>query len=258
MTILFCLSHAGGTATTVYESWRTALAPEHQVVPIDYPGRGVRSGESAALSTETLLDDVLRVIERQLAPGRPWALFGHSMGAMVAREIALRAQNHPTLGVPQTVFVSGRRPPRDAPVAPLGARSVDDLVEAVTSWGGIPPDIAARPHLARPLLRDLLHDLPLSHDLPGSARTLPCPLHVLWSDDDPLTRDDRIGHWALASRATVTFHRFTGDHFFLGTGAHRAIPIVQDALRASHHGGDSSEDAAQQPGKALLEHGRAQ
>lgn len=132
------------------------------------------------------------------------------------------------------------------------------IVRRIADRTGPVDALVARPHLARPLLRDLLHDLPLSHDLPGSARTLPCPLHVLWSDDDPLTRDDRIGHWALASRATVTFHRFTGDHFFLGTGAHRAIPIVQDALRASHHGGDSSEDAAQQPGKALLEHGRAQ
>ncbi|GIG21697.1 thioesterase [Cellulomonas chitinilytica] len=229
--MLFCLSHAGGVATTVYRSWQAELAPEHEVVPLDYAGRGVRSHEAPDSSPEAVVEDVARCVARQVPPGDPWAVFGHSMGAMVAYRVAARACHDPALTAPQVVLVSGRRPPGDRPVRPLGATSVDDLLADAVAWGGIPPEVGARPHLARPLLRRLVDDLRLSHDPPGHAPVLTCPLHVLWSDDDPLTRTDRIGRWVQASNGYVGFHRFAGDHFFLGDGARLAIPLVREVLR---------------------------
>ncbi|WP_291882639.1 alpha/beta fold hydrolase [Cellulomonas sp.] len=229
--MLFCLSHAGGVATTVYRAWQAELAPEHEVVPVDYPGRGTRSHETPDSSPEAVVADVVRRVARQVTPGAPWAVFGHSMGAMVAYRVAAHACHDPALTAPQVVFVSGRRPPGDRPVRPLGALSVDDLVADAVAWGGIPPEVGARPHLARPLLRRLVDDLRLSHDPPGPVAPLTCPLHVLWSDGDPLTRTDRIGRWAQASTGHVGFHRFAGDHFFLGDGAGLAIPLVREVLR---------------------------
>ncbi|GAA1867696.1 thioesterase II family protein [Myceligenerans crystallogenes] len=230
MTVLFCLPYAGGDATTLYGSWRAPLAPGTEVVPLDFPGRGRRHREPVAASPEQLVDDVLDAVRRQVRPGEPWAVFGHSMGAMVAHRAAAEASHRTGTTPPRAVFVSGRRPPGDGPVSPVGIGSLDELLANAASWGGIPPDLTARPHLARPLLAGLAHDLSLSHDPVRTPPVLDCPVHVLWSDGDPLTRPDRIGGWALVSRGPVTFHRFAGDHFFIGPTGARALPVVRQVL----------------------------
>ena len=231
MTTLFCFAHAGGTATSLYASWQDELGPEHEVVPVDTPGRGTRTGEAPHTSPEALVADAVRYVADRVRPGEPWAVFGHSMGAMVAYRVAALAGREAGVAAPQVAFVSGRRPPGERPVCPLDAADVDGLLADAVAWGGIPPEVGERPHLARPLLRGLLADLRVSHDPEGRVPALTCPLHVLWSDGDPLTRADRIGRWMRASDALVRFHPFTGDHFFLGPGAGLAIPLVREVLR---------------------------
>ncbi|MBL0888361.1 thioesterase II family protein [Myceligenerans indicum] len=243
--LLFCFSYAGGVATTLYESWPALLGPEHTVIPVDYPGRGSRAAEPLAATPQDLVDDAFATVSRHAGSEASWGVFGHSMGAMVAHRVAARAEREPGLRPPRIAFVSGRRPPGDRPVSPVPADSPDRLLEHATTWGGIPADIAARPHLARPLLRGLADDIRVSHDPDAPAATMTTPLHVMWSAEDPLTDANQIGRWALMSYGTVAFHRFEGDHFFLGPGARHALPLVRAVVDASgvHHTEDARQEA---------------
>jgi len=105
---LICFSHAGGSASA-YRDWATDLPDRIEVVAVEYPGRGSQIAEPAC----TAMADLAEAATEALSPltERPYALFGHSMGAAAAYETALRLreQEKPE---PVRLVVSGREPPQ--------------------------------------------------------------------------------------------------------------------------------------------------
>jgi surfactin synthase thioesterase subunit len=104
MTILFCIPPAGGLAASFNEFSRV-IGTRTQVVPLERAGRGARAGERGPASIEDAACDVARVVAAD-AGGAGWALYGHSMGGLIAFEAARVLQS---LGIPggQHLFVSG-------------------------------------------------------------------------------------------------------------------------------------------------------
>ncbi|MDQ0954324.1 surfactin synthase thioesterase subunit [Streptomyces phaeochromogenes] len=86
-TRLVCFPHAGGSAT-FYHPVSRALSPEIDVVAVQYPGRQERRTEPLVDSVEKLADLIVPELEPWL--DRPLTFFGHSMGASLAYEVALR------------------------------------------------------------------------------------------------------------------------------------------------------------------------
>src|SRR5262245_156411 len=84
---LLCLPYAGGTAS-LYRQWPDGLPSAIEVCPVELPGRGVRLGEPPSSDLSRLCDDVIAAIDE--LPGLPMAVFGHSMGAKLAFELARR------------------------------------------------------------------------------------------------------------------------------------------------------------------------
>ena len=82
---LFCFSYAGGSSTT-FASWQAALAPDIDVCAIQLPGRGARMGEPLMTSFPELIGTIAQVISNQR--GAPYAFFGHSLGGLIAFEVA--------------------------------------------------------------------------------------------------------------------------------------------------------------------------
>src|SRR5947207_2161455 len=104
---LVCFPHAGAGATA-YRSWPDLLPPDVELLSVCYPGRQDRFAEPFAPSVDALAAGVADA----LVPltGGPFALFGHSMGAMVAYEVAVRLEQAHGI-VPRHLFLSGRRTP---------------------------------------------------------------------------------------------------------------------------------------------------
>jgi surfactin synthase thioesterase subunit len=119
---LFCLPHAGGGAVE-YRSWSDDLSEDVEVHPVHLPGRESRLQEPAFDRIEPLVEALVEALGA--GPRRPYALFGHSMGALVAFELAreLRRRSGPA---PKHLFLSGRSAPR----YPSPARAVHSLPEA--------------------------------------------------------------------------------------------------------------------------------
>lgn len=101
---LVCLPHAGGSASFYFPLAR-ALSPKIEVLAVQYPGRQDRHAEPCVQNIEDMAD---RIAEA-LGPwtDRPYALFGHSMGAMVGFEVARRMEASGK--GPLELFVSGRQ-----------------------------------------------------------------------------------------------------------------------------------------------------
>ena len=109
LPLLFCLPYAGGSAMRIYGAWRSALRGQVDVVPVELPGRGARITEPLRTEVTALAEDALGAVLPRL--DRPYALFGHSLGALVAFELARRLQ-HLYRRPAAHLFVSGHGAPQ--------------------------------------------------------------------------------------------------------------------------------------------------
>src|SRR6266700_289162 len=134
-TRLFCFPYAGGSASYYY--WLSAaLAPRVEVRAIQYPGRLDRRVEPSLQNIPDLADFACDALRNSL--GGPYAFFGHSMGAVVAYEVARRLARK-TGGGPRWLFVSGRRAPTRHRAASVHLRSDASLVRELRTLGATEP-----------------------------------------------------------------------------------------------------------------------
>src|SRR5947209_9776484 len=105
---LFCFPHAGGSAQ-FFRAWSKHLGPRYDVCAIQQPGRWSRYREPPISDLQTLIELAIKNLGQFLPES--FALFGHSIGALVAFEFA-RALRHKRLPQPRHLFLSGRRPPQ--------------------------------------------------------------------------------------------------------------------------------------------------
>lgn len=212
---LFCFSHAGGGAAS-YRLWSTALPANLEVCAIQLPGRANRLREPALGSLAALVDALVPALRPCL--NLPFAFFGHSMGAVLAGEVAraLQAEGGP---VPAHLFVSGRRPahwPNPDPLLhPLS--DADFVAEIQRRYGGIPPEVAAHEELLELLLPSLRADIRAleTHQPPSGRAPLDCPISVFGGSDDPLTPREHLEGWRSETHGLFRVRVFPGDHFYL-------------------------------------------
>ena len=103
----FCFPHAGGAAS-VFRGWPQYTGGELEIYAAQLPGRATRQSEPPITDFDALTDAAVRDILPLL--GRPFVLFGHSMGALVAFEAAHRLREL-NLEPPVHLFVSGEPAP---------------------------------------------------------------------------------------------------------------------------------------------------
>ncbi|MGV9938622.1 thioesterase II family protein [Streptomyces sp. NPDC003401] len=208
---LVCLPHAGGSAT-FYSGLARTLAPDVDVLAVQYPGRLDRRAEALMTDLAALAD----VLATELVPwtGGAFALFGHSLGAMVAFETArrLEAAGRP----PVALFVSGR----NAPSLHRGefGRRLDDaaLLQQMRGLGGTDPRVFADEDLMRLALPVLRADYRMVEDyryVPGPP--LGCPVTALNGRTDPKVSSPGVDAWREHTAASFESLTFPGGHFYL-------------------------------------------
>ena len=185
---LFCFPYAGAGGA-VYRLWPNHLSENIEVVAVHPPGRGHRLREPPLTRIETMVELALNILEPLI--DRPFAIFGHSLGAVVAGEFArvLQTQGRPAVHL----FVSSRPPPRGAEQQ-LHQLPHDDFIAAVnTRYQGIPEEILAHPDVLELLLPSLRADIEaletfrLSDDRPKIA----CATTVYGGEfDQTISRSD--------------------------------------------------------------------
>ncbi|MFC0602210.1 thioesterase II family protein [Streptomyces palmae] len=209
---LFVLHHAGGTHV-LYRSWAALLPADWELCLLDAPGRPARPGVPCGTAAE-----LAEVHLADIGPwtDRPYALFGHSMGAIAAFELALALRER-GLAPPRWLGLSAVSPPEHHPRAePRYALPDAQLRKAVGQMGGTTPEVLADPELwrlAEPVLRADLRMAECWRPRPGAA-PLPVPLSVFAADGDRGAPPALMGTWAAHSTRFAGVHTLPGGHFY--------------------------------------------
>lgn len=212
---LFCLPYAGASATA-YLRWRRRLPAGIDLIPLEPPGRGARLDEPLLRDFETLASEMADLLRGHRAGNpRPFAVFGHSMGGLLAWRVChlLREGGAP---LPQRLVVSGcAAPSRRDPQRLAALRGDAALAADLRKHGGTPEAVFADPELLRLTLDILDADYRVCESFRrADVAPLPLPLHVFAGRDDAIAPSD-LHPWADETQATHTLDWFAGGHFFL-------------------------------------------
>ncbi|MGO1117066.1 thioesterase II family protein [Rhodovibrionaceae bacterium A322] len=225
---LFLFPFAGG-ASVFYRPWAPLFAPDTEVNFALLPGRESRFGEPALTTMESLLAEVLPALEAEL-DDRPYALFGHSMGAAIAYELTLRLQDKGK--GPMGLFVSGRRPPGTPRQTPAIYHLPDaQFLDALRQLGGTPEEVLQNQDLLDLFLPLLRADFQVSDThTPTSGAKIACPLQVFGGSHDPEASLPSLEGWRDLAAGPVEITPFDGNHFFLTDHRQSIIDAISAAM----------------------------
>jgi medium-chain acyl-[acyl-carrier-protein] hydrolase len=235
---LVCLPNAGAGMMT-FRGWQNGL-PDMELALAHLPGRDERRDEPLPTSIQEIaaaLVDALR-----LQPARPVALFGHSMGALIAFEMAHQLE---AAGATELValVVSGRRGPRTAPrFPPLAHLPADEFVRGVQQrYGGIPETVLKDEELRALFLPTLQADMHLVDDyVAGDARRLACPIFAYGGTMDGQTNEAELRAWSTETSGAFRQRWFAGGHFFIESARQDVLAALrQDLASVASRAGQS-------------------
>ncbi len=209
---LLCFPFAGGAAGYYFPLSR-ALAPAVEVLVVQYPGRHDRLGEPCVDSVRDLADRISEELAPSAATERPLTLFGHSMGALTAFEVALRLQERGA--TPRSLIASGSRAPS---TRHQGDTSFTDaeLIQSLRQLNATDEKLLLNPDflsIALPVLRSDYRAVATYHRT--SDARLSCPITVLSGDQDPLVSVSGARAWARHTSSVFDQRVLPGGHFFL-------------------------------------------
>jgi surfactin synthase thioesterase subunit len=228
---LFCFPHAGGSAS-YYHPVSAALSPAVEVAAIQYPGRQDRRLEPCVEDIGTLAALVWDELRPRLADGtgRPVALFGHSMGAVVAFEVA-RLMERDTGTGPAVLFASGRRAPSRTRDENVSGRDDAGVVREMRDLGGTDSRLLADPELLEMILPALRSDYrAIEKYHRGTDARITAPISVLVGDTDPRTTPEEAHAWREHTTGEVEVHTYPGGHFYLERQQAAVLGTIRDTL----------------------------
>lgn len=226
---IVCFPHAGGSAP-FYRPLAKRLCPGTEVLAVQYPGRLDRYGESMVDDLHVLAD----VIHAALGAldEKPTVLFGHSMGAMVAFEVARRMEADGTAR-PSALFASSRRAPATSRPETFDL-SDDGLIAHLRRLGGTSPVLLEDKAALEPILRVMRNDYRAVQNYryaPGPK--LGCPIVALIGADDSRVTVPEARMWQSETDADFTLKAFPGGHFYLADRYTEVADEITGVLRNS-------------------------
>ena len=211
---LFCFPHAGG-GTSLCQGLPLTLQ-RAAIIPVRLPGRESRLAEAPFERMGPLVDALADAIDPYLDLARPFAFFGHSMGAAVAFELArlLRRRGRP---LPRMLIASGARAPQyRRNYVPPPDPTDPQFIEELRRLQGIPPELLDHPAMMRAILPALKADAALYRNyVYGEDAPLPCPLRAYGGAEDPNVRPEHLEAWAEQTTNSFAVRVFPGGHFYL-------------------------------------------
>ncbi|MFD8984041.1 thioesterase II family protein [Streptomyces sp. NPDC059564] len=230
---LVCFPHAGGSATAYTHLART-LPADFDVVSVQYPGRQDRYREAPFTALDPLIEAVAGELAEELAadPGRPYALFGHSMGALIAFETARLLAGRGLPG-PQRLFLSGRDAP--GPRTSAHYQDYDDaqVLAEVRRLGGTDQAMLDNPEILEMVLPALLADYrALGTYSWRGGEPLTVPVTALTGDSDPMVTVREAGAWREHTSGEFALKVFSGGHFYLNEHLGQVAAAVTEGLLA--------------------------
>ena len=226
---LFCFPYAGGTSYT-YNSWDSLLSPLIEVCPVELPGRAGRMNEPAATSIVRLVKSMASALLPYM--DKPFAFFGHSMGALISFELARELRRSHQLQ-PARMFVSACLPPRRERSREKVTYNLPEgeFMETLRSLNGTPKEVLEHSELMQLTMPLLRADFEACQTYEYIAEPpLDCPLTVVGGlQDKQISRSDLDG-WREQTTSTCTVRMLSGDHLFINTAQTFILGMLAEEL----------------------------
>lgn len=223
---MLCIPHAGGSAD-FFRGWAPGLPEGVELWPVELPGRGTRM-------SEPLVDDLTAVVTDLACLAihlcdRPLVVFGHSMGSLIAFELArrLEAGGHPVA----LVIASGRQAPHLPNLNPRHRLPRQGLIEELRRLDGTDTEIFGYEELldwVLPILRNDFKLIETHHVAP--APPISAPILVLGGREDCDAPLERLAPWSDLTCGACSFDLFPGGHFYLRECQDAVIARINGAL----------------------------
>jgi surfactin synthase thioesterase subunit len=211
---LVCFPFAGGNAA-LFRGWAGRLLDGVEVCAVEMPGHGVRLAEPPCTAMGELVAGLAPAV-RALVGDAPFALLGHSLGGIVAYEVARHLRATDGL-LPVRLLVSASRAPHVAPsTRPLHELPDEQFLAHLRRYNGIPRAVEESPELLRLMLPVVRADMRVyetyRHEV---GAPLPCAISAFAGNDDEWVPYARVDRWRDLTTASFDLTSIRGDHFFV-------------------------------------------
>ena len=223
MKKLICFPYAGGSST-IYSDLKRQLGRQVEVVPIDYSGHGMRMFEELPQSLDETADDAYKLV-KELSKDDDYILFGYSMGALVAYEVAKRLeQNNDKL--PLTIIFVSSNPPGISDVEErIFGYDDDDFLKSVIDLGGMTDEILEDEELKSFFAPILRADFKQIYDYKGSDYKLNQNIVVLYTVDEK-----HFLGWKGVTNKACKLIPMQGGHFFLHDRVEDLVSVLKTII----------------------------
>jgi surfactin synthase thioesterase subunit len=223
---LFCFPYGGGAASA-FRGWADELPDSVELVAVQYPGRQDRFSDPAPAGIPELAEEIAGVIGNRFDV--PTAFFGHSMGGVVAYEVARRLQ--PRFPSPLArLFISACRAPGDRhrEGRTLEKDEMRRYIQALGGSGARSLDNDDVWELAYPVIRNDLGWIEKYRYAPSAP--LSCPIVALAGDADPAVTPHDVARWKDYTIAGTDTHVLPGGHFYFEDRLPRLAALLAKEL----------------------------
>ncbi|MGX5439994.1 thioesterase II family protein [Bacillus thuringiensis] len=227
--MLFCLPYAGGSEV-IYYKWNDYLSPAINLCPVLLKGRGRRFDEPFYNNLEEAVDDIFDAIRDKIGE-RDYAIYGHSMGSLLAYELYYKIIE---MGVkkPKHIFFSGYKAPSEG-----GKKEItynlpnNDFKNKVIDLGGTPEEIIHNDELFEFFIPLLKHDFKIveTYEYKDKRDKIACDISVLNGKEDAISLKGIIG-WQNHTSGNFKIYNFEGNHFFINNNVEKIVTIINDTL----------------------------
>lgn len=223
---LFCFPYAGGSAS-IFRNWPEYLSSDIEVCAIQLPGRESRFGESALTCLNKMVTQLVDVMEPYM--DRPFVFYGHSMGTLIAFELARELRRQQKSG-PLQLLVSGRCAPHiQDPCKQLHHLPEAEFIQGLRDYNGTPEAVFNNSELMElivPLIRadfTVCETFKYKQELP-----LECPISAFAGVDEVSSRF--LQEWNEQTTNNFESELFSGDHFFINTEQEKFVSALSKRL----------------------------
>jgi medium-chain acyl-[acyl-carrier-protein] hydrolase len=228
---LFCFPYAGG-GSSIYRRWPDGLPSDVEVGLVQLPGRETRLRETALTEMAPIVELLAGSLRSRL--DKPFAFFGHSMGAMISFEVARRLRRINGIQ-PDYLFVSGRRAPQLPISEPVTYNLADrEFLMEVSRLNGIPREALENQELVQFMLPLLRADFTVCqtyryvHEAP-----LQCSIVAFGGLEDAAADRERLEAWRSQTTNSFSLFMLPGDHFFIKTAKDEILRVLGRSLSSA-------------------------
>jgi surfactin synthase thioesterase subunit len=229
MTTLVCLPYAGAGAS-FFQPWQAIAGDTLRVVPLQLPGRERLIDLDPHRDVHLAVDDLHSRLPELLGEERRIALFGHSLGAVLAYELAHRLAGDPDLALVR-LFASGSPEPAAGREQRATGLTDDAFLARVSEFAGYTHEALEDPEMREMILPTLRADVEMHENyVPSTDLPLPAPITAIRGEDDELVSYEDAAGWSKATTGEFEHVEVPGGHMYLTEAAPALLRLISSTV----------------------------